>query len=893
MDKSIRNDKNSSLFRSIFEYSFDAILLTVPEGQILAANPAACKMFGRSEEEICSVGRDGIVDPTYEGLRPALESRSEKGEFTGVIRYVRKDGTQFMGEMSSKVFLDENGEVRTAMIIRDITDRIAAENELKRREALLSLFVTHAPAAIAMFDINMNYIAVSKRFLKDYGLPDQDIIGKSHYDVFPELPEAWKVIHKRCLKGAVEKAEAEAFMRQDGSVDWINWEIHPWTNPDGEIGGLLLFSEDLTDFINLQNELKASEQRWRFALEGAGEGVWDWNCVTNEVYYSKQWKTMFEYEEDEVVPALRSWRRMILPEDDDLFRDLYEGLLKGNNLEFRREHQVRTKHGNLKWVLNRGMALGKSPDGGPLRVIGTITDITEIKKVQETLRENNRMLRLLSECNNVLVKSEDEQSLLSGICEKLVDDGKYTLAWVGMMRSDAFRSIEPVAQAGAGQAFVDQLKIKMKDPDHPQDEVPLVTAVQYGRMEVVQDISTDPRTARFKELAANFGLSSAVAVPLFDGKVTIGAIAIYSNKAGAFLPDEIKVIQEIANNLAYGITDLRLQMQHKMINRALINSENRYRTLFESSSEGIFIIEIKTGKIKFVNPTICRMLGYDREDLLRRTMDGLFHASEWDAVMREIYDHFEGLKTQSADIRLRTREGHELHMDLNSGKTVIDGAEVLVVFASDITERIAANEERENYANKILRAMVKTVELLSKTVELKDPYTAGHQLRVASLAGAIARALGVSDEEAEGIRMAAIVHDLGKMYVPSEIMSKPGRLNNLEFDLVKTHPQAGCDILKEVDFPWPIAEMVLQHHERINGTGYPNGILGAEMNLGARIIAVADVVESMASHRPYKPSLGIEAALGEIRAHSGTLFDAAVVEACVDLFEHGYVLEQV
>lgn len=716
MGSANRTVEADSYFRSIFEHSFDAILLTVPDGKILAANPAACKMFGRSEAEICRLGRDGMVDHTDPRLKDALVSRDEKGEYTGIIRYIRSDGTTFMGEMSSKVFLNENGEERSSMIIRDITDRIAAENELKRRETLLSLFVTHAPAALAMFDLNMNYIAVSERFLKDYGIPERNIVGMSHYEVFPELPETWKEVHRRCLKGAVEKAETEAFLRQDGSVDWINWEIHPWYDHNDEVGGLLLFSEDLTEFVNLRNALRTSEQRWRFALEGAGDGVWDWNCETNEVYYSSQWKAMLGYGEEEVEPTLNSWRRVTLPEEEDIFKSLYYSLLKGTDLEFNKEHQVRTKQGSLKWVLNRGMAFGRSADGAPHRVIGTITDITEMKMVQETLRQNNRML---------------------------------------------------------------------------------------------------------------------------------------------------------------------------------INSENRYRTLFETSSEGIFIIDIRSGKLKFVNPTICGMLGYDGEELLQMTMDGLFHPADWDELLREIHDHFEGIKTQSSDLRFRMRDGQTLHMDLNSAKTVIDGAEVLVVFASDITERLIAEEERGQYANRMLSAMIKTVELLSKTVELKDPYTAGHQLRVASLAVAIARALGVSEEEAEGIRMAAIVHDLGKMYVPSEILSKPGRLNNLEFDLVKTHAQAGCDILKEVDFPWPIAEMVLQHHERINGTGYPNGLTGAEMNLGARIIAVADVVESMASYRPYRPSLGIEAALAEISTHSGTLFDPAVVAACVDLFRRGFVLEQV
>ena len=178
------------------------------------------------------------------------------------------------------------------------------------------------------------------------------------------------------------------------------------------------------------------------------------------------------------------------------------------------------------------------------------------------------------------------------------------------------------------------------------------------------------------------------------------------------------------------------------------------------------------------------------------------------------------------------------------------------------------------------------------TVETRDPYTAGHQRRVADLSRAIARAIGsLTTEQIDGLRMASTIHDIGKISVPAEILSKPKKLTDIEFSLIKVHPQSGYDILKDIDFSWPIARMVLEHHERMDGSGYPNGLTGSDLLLESRILAVADVVESMASHRPYRPALGINAALDEIAKNKGVLYDPEVVDVCLKLFnEKGYKL---
>ena len=179
------------------------------------------------------------------------------------------------------------------------------------------------------------------------------------------------------------------------------------------------------------------------------------------------------------------------------------------------------------------------------------------------------------------------------------------------------------------------------------------------------------------------------------------------------------------------------------------------------------------------------------------------------------------------------------------------------------------------------------IQIVAQIVDSRDPYTAGHQQRVAEIAQAIAEKMGFSQDRMKGIRMAGIIHDLGKISVPAEILSKPGRLNDLEFGLIKAHPQTGYDILKGIEFPWPIAEIVYQHHERMDGSGYPRGLKGKEIIPEAQILAVADVVEAMASHRPYRAALGTDAALDEISRNRGVLFDSQVADACLAVFRDG------
>ncbi|MCL6471769.1 MAG: response regulator [Firmicutes bacterium] len=210
--------------------------------------------------------------------------------------------------------------------------------------------------------------------------------------------------------------------------------------------------------------------------------------------------------------------------------------------------------------------------------------------------------------------------------------------------------------------------------------------------------------------------------------------------------------------------------------------------------------------------------------------------------------------------------------------------EKMSAFMAEHAERKRIDEELKHSLEKLQRTFQETVQALASTSEKRDPYTAGHQQRVAELASSIAKVMGLPDDQIEGVRVAGLLHDIGKVSVPAEILSKPSKLAELEYSIIKNHPRHGFEVLKPIEFPWPIAYIVLQHHERLDGSGYPSGLSGDDILLEARILAVADVIDAMISHRPYRPACSLEAALQEISNNRGKLYDAQVVDACLKLF---------
>lgn len=316
-------------------------------------------------------------------------------------------------------------------------------------------------------------------------------------------------------------------------------------------------------------------------------------------------------------------------------------------------------------------------------------------------------------------------------------------------------------------------------------------------------------------------------------------------------------------------------------------SRNSDALLVESLKNSYFLYSCnRNGEVTYVSPSVANVLGYTEEQFLETVNKSGHYFSMCDKHEIPSEESLNGEKPEPYEIQIPNKDGSPCWLEVSEFPMCEEGGEVNGVecILHDISDRKKAELGLQTSVEKLRKALSGTIQAMALTVETRDAYTAGHQRRVTNLARTIAQEMGLTEDEVDGIRMAGVIHDLGKISVPAEILSKPGKLSPLEFSLIKTHPQTGYDILKGIDFQWPIAAIVLQHHERLNGSGYPNGLLDTEIMKEAKILAVADVVEAMSSHRPYRATLGTDAALEEVTKNKDILFDAEVVNTTVELF---------
>jgi PAS domain S-box-containing protein len=356
-----------------------------------------------------------------------------------------------------------------------------------------------------------------------------------------------------------------------------------------------------------------------------------------------------------------------------------------------------------------------------------------------------------------------------------------------------------------------------------------------------------------------------------DGSLIWAHLAGKAVTRGRESAEEIWVFEDITERK---FAELRLERR-----------ETYFRALIENCNDVIMVIDAD-GTVKYESPGIERVLGYTAAERTGRSSLDLVHPDDA-ANVRAGYQRILRGEAQhvAIEFRMRHRDGNWRTVEgIGSGAFDIGGEKVSVVNLHDVTERRRGDR-------RLLKSLEGAISAIAAAAELRDPYTAGHERRVADLAAAIGREIGLSEERVHGLHLAGAVHDIGTIRVPAEILVKPARLSEIELAMMRLHSQAGHDVLKNIDFPWPIARIVLQHHELLDGSGYPQGLKGEDILLEARILAVADVVEAMVSHRPYRPAIAVDAALAEIVMNRGTKFDPRVIDACLRLFrEKGYAL---
>jgi PAS domain S-box-containing protein len=527
-----------------------------------------------------------------------------------------------------------------------------------------------------------------------------------------------------------------------------------------------------------------------------------------------------------------------------------------------------------------GSLIDVSVLASPIRVNGTISaafaiyrDITERKNAERALNHRIEFNKLVSSISSRYVMTHDFNDATNTALREI---GKFTEA--DRVVVFLLKKNEPVFDITHEWCKKGIPSRKADKRGTPVDKLPWwMKQIRRKKYVLIRDVTKLPvSAANEKEILDRYKIKSLLAIPLVCMGEFAGFIAFHNvMRTGVWDNGDMALLKVFAELVGNALERSRRE-------DFLRDNEEKYRSVVEKASDGIAILQ--EAKIKFINSHLAKMWGGDVEEMLDRPITDFLHPDEIPKVIGRYKKRMAGKKVPAIYETIMVRKDRSnLNVELNAGISQYNGQKADQVFVRDITERKQAQTWR-----KVLEG---AIEAIAMTLEMRDPYTAGHQQRVSQLACAIAVEMDLTPQQTDGIRIAGLIHDLGKVTIPAEILSKPGKLTETEFSIIKNHPQVAYDILKKIDFPWPVANIVLQHHEYLDGTGYPQGLKEKDILLEARILTVADIVEAMASHRPYRPALGIDKALDEVKFGRGTRLDPQVVDACIAIFEKEYTLD--
>ncbi|MGB5103143.1 MAG: HD domain-containing phosphohydrolase [Steroidobacteraceae bacterium] len=623
--------------------------------------------------------------------------------------------------------------------------------------------------------------------------------------------------------------------------------------------------------------LRQAESRYRRLFETARDGILLLNADTAQVEDVNPYLIeMLGYSYDEFL-GKKLWEVGLFTDEKEtqaVFEELQtRGYVRYDDLP------LQSRSGGIVPV----EFVSNSYDCDGIKVIQcNIREISERKRHEAQMRRLTGHYAALSACNKAIVRSTSEAALLHEVCRAAVQLAGMKMAWVGQMDAATGRLL-PVARFGALGADLHGDGIAGDAADGLVDG-PARQLVTGGQPFWCQDLQDDRNSQSYLDLARRQGVAACAALPLYRTGVVTGAFCLYSPETNAFDESARNLLTEMADDIGFALDNFDLKLMRALAERRRIAAEERFRTLVEQSAIGIYIVQ--DGKLVYANPFLARMVGLESASTLVGTEPGSWVVEKDRGEIQEQMARLRNREVQEVEteFELPRPDGSTVPVLVHASNAVYEDRPAVIGTARDISERKRSERAAQQYIAQLKAAVLGTVNVAMTIGEMRDPYTAGHERRVAALAVAIAVELGLDSETQEALNIAGHLHDVGKVMVPSEILSKPGKLSHIEMQLVQGHCQAGHDILKSVDFPWPVAEIILQHHERLDGSGYPRGLKGEAILREARILVVADVVEAMSSHRPYRPGLGVKLALAEIERGSGTEYAPDVVDACLSLF---------
>ena len=933
-------------YRSIFETALEGLFRATLDGRIIAVNPAMARIyhFESPEQMIAEVHDIGAQLYANREDRKTYASLLRK---KGIVQNFeteqrRRDGSTVWVSANAIPVRDENRKIVYYQgMVEDVTKRKLADEAKKESERQYRELYDFLPIPAYEMDLGGNATFVNRAIHEVFGVTEEDVKKglNARQLLSAEGVEELRKDIESLLRGGQVGGKEYTLRRLDGSFfpAIVNSSIiYRKGEPVGVRGAVI----DITDRKRVEDELRRSEEKYRVLIDNANEAI----LIIQDglLKFANPASLIFSGYSKEAL-LFKPFTEFVYPEDREMMKEYYIKRISGEDVPTNYDFRIKTQDGSVKWMTVHTALVEWE---GSSATLNFLSDITNQKKAEDALRESEERYRSLFEyLQDAVFLTKPDGSIIEANQAACAMFGRSVDEFRAVGRSglvdaaDARLKAALEERARTGKARADLTMIRANGEKFLADVTSTVFTDIHGQQKtsmIIRDI-TERKKAEEALLESEKRYRSVfedhVAVKLLidpdDGSI-IEANAAAENYYGwsreqlkkmkiqdiNVLPPE-DVRKETENAIAEkqvhfefrhrradgSVRDVevltsKIDMRGKALLHSIVhditerneaedalrNAEARYRSYFELPLIGIAIISPEKSWLE-ANDRLLAILGYPWQELKKMTWSDLTYPEDLAADAEQFNRVLAGkIESYMLEKRFIQKNGEVIWISLAVGcvRNQHGAVDYFVALLDDITDR-------KESVKRIRKSLEATIQAMTVAVETRDPYTAGHQRRVADLARSIAAEMGFAADQIDGVRMAAVIHDIGKLSVPAEFLSMPRRLTDMEYSIIKTHAQAGHVILKDIEFPWPIARMVLEHHERMDGSGYPQGLTRNDILIESRILAVADVLEAMASHRPYRPGLGLDAALREISENSGILYDPEVVDACLRLFhDKGY-----
>jgi len=882
-------------FQLAFEDISTGLTIIGTDGIFLKVNRSFCDMLGFDESDVLESRFDDVLCPEDRsacGDIMALFLSLEKPDEPLQMRMRCKDGRIIWTAMSISLIGDSEAGPSYFMVnFHDITEQKRQEEGLREEEKLYRSLVDLSLEPVAVADLDCHFTHVSHNFAVMLGYETgQELLGKKVSSIIggegarqvePQILEM--------LKQGTAGSMAHNMLKKDGSllpvrmhIDWINKGNgaplcivisvrtpsgqQPVEKQPGAEAAAAAAAEPQTkaaetaaDAVKVVPE-KAVGQQISLALENTTTALILLNKDTLIIACNNAFETLAGYPRRD-IEGKKSWMEFVAKEDQQRLKRYYllrqlDPASSPNTYEFK----FASREGSTRDVL-----INISPVPGSRHLAATLLDLAEYKQADAEAQAS-------------------QQAATASETKAAVEELREVSAGQAAAQSDIYRdALEASPNAVVITDMDGTITFASRNAFERLGEIKPELMLGKNFRRFIRPGMMEDVNESFRELK-NIGFIAKMDVDLLrhDGKV------INCEVSGSVIAKE-----EGASYMAFIIRDIT---ERKHAYDILAERERSYRWMAENSTDSMWLMDLNMN-IQWSNTVLGSMRGYTVEEALAMPFDRHLLPDSYRRVMDYYSSWIRDLKASAPDLP----HSHKMELQFYRKDGSIMSAECSFSLIEDeqgqavgllgIAHDISGRKHAEEQANRSLAQLDKTlhgaIAAMVRIVEMRDPYTSGHQDRVAALAGAIAREIGLPDDLVKGIEITARIHDIGKVYIPMEILSKPGTFSEVERQIIQSHARGSYDILKSIDFPWPVAEAAYQHHERLDGSGYPRGLKESQIILEAKILMVADVVEAMASHRPYRPSCGIDAALEEISNKSGMLYDSTIVDYCVRLFREG------